>query len=141
MSQAVRAGHGDRRPGRGSCDKEAPALTGLRPEIRTRSCRWMTLSYSTRLGGWGVALPGAGVGPGEQDGSRVRVRTGTEAHTGTVVGILDRKAARQRHVRQPPHLTLSDLCHHIIYNRGGRVRRERVRKREHMRAREADRGR
>lgn len=61
VSQAVGAGHGDRRPGRGSGDKEAPALTGLRPEIRARSCRWMTLSYSTR---WGGGIAGAGVGPG-----------------------------------------------------------------------------
>lgn len=37
VSQAVRVGHGDRRPSRGSRDKEAPALTGLRPEIRARS--------------------------------------------------------------------------------------------------------
>lgn len=92
-SQAVRVGHGDRRPGRGSSDKEAPALTGLRREIRAQGCRWMTLSYCTR---WGMA----GVGPGEQDGSGVGVRTGTEAHTGTVVGLLDRKAVMRRHVRR-----------------------------------------
>lgn len=48
QSQIVRqqqSGQGrDRRPGGGSCDKKAPALTGLRREIRAPSCRWMALS-------------------------------------------------------------------------------------------------
>ncbi len=48
----------------------------------------------------GGGIAGAGVGPGEQDESGVGARTGTEAHTGTVVGLLDRKASRQRHVRR-----------------------------------------
>lgn len=41
----------------------------------------------------GGGIAGVGVGPGEQDGSGVAVRTQTEAHTGTVVGLVDWKAA------------------------------------------------
>lgn len=68
VSQAVRVGHGDRRPGKGSNDKEAPALTGLRPEIRALSCLWMSLSYSSR---WRVALLGLEWGQGSKMGPEV----------------------------------------------------------------------
>ncbi|KAI9528853.1 hypothetical protein NQZ68_017452 [Dissostichus eleginoides] len=79
------------RPGGGSGDKEAPALTGLGPEIRAQSCRWMTLSHSTR---WGVAGLGLDGGQGSEIGSRVAARTGTEAHT--VVGLLGRRHIRRK---------------------------------------------
>lgn len=87
--QIVGVGHGDMRPGRGSGDKEAPALTGLGPEIRAQSCRWMTLSHS-----WGVAGLGLEWGQGSEIGSRVAARTGTEAHT--VVGLLGRRHIRRK---------------------------------------------
>lgn len=136
-SQAVRVGHGDWRPGRGSSDKEAPALMGLRPEIRARSCRWMTLSYSTR---WGVALlglewgQGSTMGPGLELEQRQKL---TQAlRWGYWIGrLLSRSTAEVLQTRvlpQPLHLTLSDLCHHLIYYQGGETERERVR----MRARE-----
>lgn len=43
-------------------------------------------------GGGGSALLGLERGQGERDGSWVGVTTGTKAHTGSVVGLLDRKA-------------------------------------------------
>lgn len=48
----------------------------------------------------GGGIAGAGAGPGEQDGTAFRVRTGTEAHPDTAVGLLEGKAGRQRHVRR-----------------------------------------
>lgn len=75
VSQADRVGHGDRRPGRGSSDKEAAALTGLRPVIRARSCHWMTLSYSIH---WGVALLGLEWGQGGKMGLGLKLKQGLE---------------------------------------------------------------
>lgn len=46
----------------------------------------------------GGGIAGAGVGPRGQDGSGVEVKTGTGAHTGTVVGLLNWKAAMQGHI-------------------------------------------
>lgn len=48
----------------------------------------------------GGGIPGAGVGPGEQGGTAFGFGTGTEAHPDTAVGLLEGKAARQRHVRR-----------------------------------------
>lgn len=102
----------------------------------------MTLSYSIRRGGGGeVASPERERGQGGA-GRGVRVGPG---QTLRAVGLLDRKGCpaearqrrdrrgRQRWVRlQTFHLTLSDLCHHLIYYQGGESEKER----DHMRARE-----
>lgn len=45
----------DRRPGGGSGDKEASALTGSGREISAQSCLWTTLSHSSQ---WRVATLG-----------------------------------------------------------------------------------
>lgn len=81
------------RPGKGNSDKGAPAFTGLRPEIRALSCLWMTLSYSSH---WRVAMLGLEWGQGSKKSPGVRVRTGTGAHKGTVVGLVAWKVVVQR---------------------------------------------
>lgn len=66
VEQIVRVGHRDGRPGGSSGDKQGPALTGLRPEIRAQSCRWTTLSYRNRWvseGRRGICTAGTGAGP------------------------------------------------------------------------------
>lgn len=96
----------------------------------------------------GVALLGLEWGQGSKMGPRLEGLCGTETHTGTAVGLLDWKAAMHQHIRrktgkatlrltQPLHLTLSDLCHHLLYYQG----RETEKEGPHEGKREADRAR
>lgn len=100
---------------------------GLRPKIRAPSCRWTTLSNSTRWAG--VALLGLDWGQGSKMGPMLGVRTGTEYHKGTVVGLCGgtsagRQASQCQVLPQPQHLTLSNLSHYLIYYQGGETVKE-----------------